>query len=79
MKLAVGLPHYGMNTLPEILARVAHEAERLDPDSVWALKRLLRPANPCNATYKNRLTPEYYARIYDTIEPLPTSLLRRSA
>ena len=39
MKLSLGLPHYGRESSPEVIARFAHEAEQLDYDAVWALER----------------------------------------
>ena len=70
MKLSLGLPHYGKESSPEVIARFAREAEQLDYDAVWALERLLRPVKPRNAPFPGWTPPAYYANVYDPIETL---------
>ncbi len=70
MKLSLGLPHYGRESSPEVIARFAHEAEQLDYDAVWALERLLRPVKPRSAPFPGWTPPAYYANVYDPIETL---------
>jgi hypothetical protein len=63
MKLSLGLPHYGRESSPEVIARFAHEAEQLDYDAVWALERLLRPVKPRSAPFPGWTPPAYYANV----------------
>ena len=70
MKLSLGLPHYGKESSPEVIARFAREAEQLDYDAVWALERLLRPIKPRSAPFPGWTPPAYYANVYDPIETL---------
>ena len=72
MKLSLGLPHYGRESSPEVIARFAHEAEQLDYDAVWALERLLRPVKPRSAPFPGWTPPAYYANVYDPIETSPS-------
>jgi len=59
MKLSLGLPHYGRESSPEVIARFAHEAEQLDYDAVWALERLLRPLKLRSAPFPGWTPPAY--------------------
>ena len=63
MKLSLGLPHYGRESSPEVIARFAHESEQLNYDAVWALERLLRPVKPRSAPFPGWTPPAYYANV----------------
>ncbi|MDR3081462.1 MAG: LLM class flavin-dependent oxidoreductase, partial [Streptomyces sp.] len=43
MKLGLSLPVAGYNTTPDLIVRVAEEAERAGLDSLWTADALLRP------------------------------------
>jgi hypothetical protein len=79
MKLSLGLPHYGRESSPEVIARFAHEAEQLDYDAVWALERLLRPVKPRSTPFPGWTPPAYYANVYDPIETLTIFLSQPGA
>lgn len=69
MDIGIALPHMG-ETTPDMIVRIAQEAEQLGFASLWAGERLLRPREYRPFGYPPGPMPEYFTCVYDPIETL---------
>ena len=73
IKIGVHLPIAGRDASPDLIARVALEAERLGLDSIWTWERLMRPSVPIPMGGRGgpvMEAPEPFGTVYDPIEIL---------
>nr|WP_296076253.1 TIGR03619 family F420-dependent LLM class oxidoreductase [uncultured Actinoplanes sp.] len=72
MELGLALPTAGPQTSPEMIVKVAKEAERLGYAALWTFERLLRPLDKV-VLYSGGepdLVPEFYRSTYEPLETL---------
>jgi probable F420-dependent oxidoreductase len=70
MEIGIALPHMGGEASPDIITRIAQEAERLGYASLWAGERLLRPRHYVPFGYPPGPLPDYFSRVFDPLETL---------
>ena len=73
IKIGVHLPIAGRDASPDVIKRVALEAERLGLDSIWTWERLMRPTVPIPMGGPGgpvMEAPEPFGNVYDPIETL---------
>jgi alkanesulfonate monooxygenase SsuD/methylene tetrahydromethanopterin reductase-like flavin-dependent oxidoreductase (luciferase family) len=73
IKIGVHLPIAGRDASPDLIARVALEAERIGLDSIWTWERLMRPSVPIPMGGPGgpvMEAPEPFGTVYDPIETL---------
>lgn len=70
MQVGIALPHMGPAAAPDIITRIAQEAERLEYASLWAGERLLHPRRYVPFGIPPGPLPRHFAQVYDPLETL---------
>lgn len=70
MDLGIALPHMGQDASPDMIVRIAQEAEQLEYASLWAGERLLRPRHYVPFGIPPGPMPGYFRRVFDPLETL---------
>ncbi|MFI6673324.1 LLM class flavin-dependent oxidoreductase [Kribbella sp. NPDC050470] len=72
LELGLALPTAGPETSPEMLVKLAKEAERLGYTALWTFERLLRPLDKVVLWTggEPELLPEFYGSVYEPLETL---------
>ena len=70
MDIGIALPHMGQEASPDMITRIAQEAERLEYASLWVGERLLRPRHYVPFGVPPGPMPGYFTRVFDPLDTL---------
>lgn len=70
MDIGIALPHMGWEASPDIITRIAQEAEQLEYASLWVGERLFRPRHYVPFGVPPGPMPGYFSCVYDPLETL---------
>jgi probable F420-dependent oxidoreductase len=70
MDIGIALPHMGREASPDLIVRIAQEAEQLRYASLWAGERMFRPRHYVPFGVPPGPMPGYFTSVYDPLETL---------